>query len=92
MSLRVKTSPLCKHNSGRNKDVIFLHFEGPEVQKQAGGPAQLGVWILESFLAMTLALPIVLHVHSSAPRTACQGSSAWPQHTSVGSLEYILIP
>lgn len=25
-SMRVGTSPLCKHNSGRNEDVIFLHF------------------------------------------------------------------
>lgn len=29
---------------------------------------------------MALALSIILHVCSSAPRAACQGSSAWPQH------------
>lgn len=25
-SMGVQTSPLCKHNSGRNEDVIFLHY------------------------------------------------------------------
>ena len=26
MSMRGQTFPLCKHNSGRNENVIFLHF------------------------------------------------------------------
>lgn len=29
---------------------------------------------------VALALSIILHVCSSAPRAACQDSSAWPQH------------
>lgn len=90
-STRVQTSPLCKHNSGRNEDVLFLllrvlKLRATLVAQLSGEPG------LRGFSPVTLALPIVLHVCSSAFRAACQGSVAWPQHNSVGSLEYLSVP